>query len=184
MNRANALTFSRILLVPVFVAVLFVNFRYGAALAIIVFSLAAITDGLDGYVARSQNQVTTIGKLLDPVADKMLISAALISLVGLDALAAWVAVVIISREFAVSALRVVAIDQGVVLQASNLGKGKTISQIVAILILLWPHGELWFAPLVQLPATYIMVFFTLVSGAQYFVRARDLFRAPPEGSGT
>jgi CDP-diacylglycerol--glycerol-3-phosphate 3-phosphatidyltransferase len=109
----------------------------------------------------------------------MLISAALISLVGLDQLPAWVAMVIIAREFAVSALRVVAVDQGVVIPASNLGKGKTISQIVAILILLWPHGDLWFAPLVDWTAITVMVGFTLASGVQYAVRSRQVLRAPP-----
>jgi CDP-diacylglycerol---glycerol-3-phosphate 3-phosphatidyltransferase len=162
-NKANAITMVRILLIPVFVALVFSRIPYGAALAIIAFSVAAFTDGLDGYIARSRNQVTTIGKLLDPVADKMLVSAALISLVGLDRLAAWVAMVIIGREFAVSALRVVAVDQGVVIPASGLGKAKTIGQITVIIILLWPHGDLWFAPLVEGTAIAVMVVLTVLS---------------------
>lgn len=179
LNKANAITMVRILLIPVFVVLVFSSIPYGAAWAIAAFSIAAMTDGLDGYVARSRNQVTTIGKLLDPVADKMLVSAALISLVGLDQLAAWVAMVIIGREFAVSALRVVAVDQGVIIPASSLGKGKTISQIVAIIILLWPHGHLWFAPLVEWTAIAVMVALTLLSGIQYAIRSRDLLQAPP-----
>ena len=179
-NRANALTIVRILLIPVFVVFVFSNIRYGAALAIAVFAGAAVTDGLDGYIARSRNQVTTIGKILDPVADKMLISAALISLVGLDRLPAWVAMVIIGREFAVSALRVVAVDQGVVIPASALGKAKTISQIVAIIILLWPHGDLWYGPLVEDTAIYVAVVLTLLSGIQYVLRSRDLIHAPAQ----
>jgi CDP-diacylglycerol---glycerol-3-phosphate 3-phosphatidyltransferase len=178
-NKANAITMVRILLIPVFVVLVFSNIPYGAAWAIAAFSVAAMTDGLDGYVARSRNQVTTIGKILDPIADKMLVSAALISLVGLDQLAAWVAMVIIGREFAVSALRVVAVDQGVIIPASNLGKGKTISQIVAIIILLWPHGDLWFAPLVEWTAIAVMVAFTLLSGIQYAIRSRDVLQVPP-----
>ena len=179
-NKANALTIVRILLIPVFVVFVFSNVRYGAALAIAVFAGAAVTDGLDGYIARSRNQVTTIGKILDPVADKMLISAALISLVGLGRLPAWVAMVIIGREFAVSALRVVAVDQGVVIPASALGKAKTISQIVAIIILLWPHGDLWYGPLVEGTAVYIAVVLTLLSGIQYVLRSRDLLHAPAQ----
>jgi len=179
-NKANALTIVRILLIPVFVVFVFSNVRYGAALAIAVFAGAAVTDGLDGYIARSRNQVTTIGKLLDPVADKMLISAALISLVGLDRLPAWVAMVIIGREFAVSALRVVAVDQGVVIPASALGKAKTISQIVAIIILLWPHGDLWYGPLVEDTAIYVAVALTLLSGIQYVLRSRHLLHAPTQ----
>jgi CDP-diacylglycerol---glycerol-3-phosphate 3-phosphatidyltransferase len=183
-NKANALTMVRILLVPVFVVFVFSNIHYGAAWAIAAFSIASITDILDGYVARSRNQVTTIGKVLDPIADKMLISAALISLVGLDQLAAWVAMVVIGREFAVSALRMVAVDQGVIIPASNLAKGKTISQIVAIIILLWPHGDLWFGPLVQGIAIAVMLTYTLLSGIQYAIRSGDLLRAPPPTGGS
>jgi len=182
-NRANALTMVRILLVPVFVVFVFSNIHYGAAWAIAAFSIASITDILDGYVARSRNQVTTSGKVLDPVADKMLVSAALISLVGLDQLPAWVAMVIIAREFAVSALRMVAVDQGVIIPASNLAKGKTISQLVAIIILLWPHGDLWFGPLVQGIAIAVMLTYTLLSAIQYAIRSGDLLRAPPVSGG-
>ena len=100
------------------------------------FAVAALTDGLDGYIARSRQSVTTFGKVMDPVADKLLIAAALISLVSLDRVAAWVAMVIIAREFAVSGLRIAAGQQGVVIPASGLGKVKTIVQVVAVLALI------------------------------------------------
>ena len=100
------------------------------------FAIAALTDGLDGYIARSRQSVTTFGKVMDPVADKLMIAAALISLVSLDRLAAWVAMVIIAREFAVSGLRIAAGQQGVVIPASGLGKVKTIVQVVAVLALI------------------------------------------------
>src|ERR671932_364996 len=132
LNLPNALTVVRILLVPVLVVALTVETRGGSAIAAGVFALAALTDGLDGYIARSRQAVTTFGKVMDPIADKLLIAAALISLVSLDRLAPWVAMVIIAREFAVSGLRVAAGVQGVVIPASRLGKAKTITQVAAI----------------------------------------------------
>ena len=178
-NTANAITVARILLIPVFIVLLVSNVPYGSWLAIVVFGVAAFTDRLDGYVARSRNQVTPLGQFLDPLADKLLISAALIALVGLDKFPAWVAMVIIAREFAVSALRIVGVDQGVSIPASRLGKAKTISQIVGIIIFMWPvwHGR-WFAPLIEDTAIVVMVALTLISGIQYFLRARDLLHAP------
>ena len=133
LNLPNALTLIRILLVPVLVVALTVETPGGSAIAAIVFAIAALTDGLDGYIARSRQSVTNFGKVMDPVADKLMIAAALISLVSLDRLAAWVAMVIIAREFAVSGLRIAAGQQGVVIPASSLGKLKTITQVVAVL---------------------------------------------------
>ena len=178
MNAANAITIARILLIPVFVVLLVSDIPYGSFLAIAVFSVAAFTDKLDGYVARSRGQITTLGQFLDPLADKLLISAALIALVGLGKLPAWVAMVIIAREFAVTALRVVGIDQGVSIPAGALGKAKTTSQIVCIIILMWPHGHLSWAPYVEVPAVAVMVALTVISGVQYFIRARDNLHLP------
>ena len=112
---------------PVLVVALLDETPNGDTLAAVVFALAALTDGLDGYIARSRDAVTTFGKLMDPIADKLLIAAALISLVSLDRLAAWVAMVIIAREFAVTVLRAIAAEQGVVIPASWLGKVKTVA---------------------------------------------------------
>ena len=166
LNAANAITVARIMLIPVFVVLLVSDIPYGSFLAIAVFSIAAFTDKLDGYVARSRGQITTLGQFLDPLADK---------------LPAWVAMVIIAREFAVTALRVVGIDQGVSIPAGTLGKAKTTSQIVCIIILMWPHGHLSWAPYVEVPAVAIMVALTLISGLQYFIRARDNLHLPGTG---
>src|ERR687894_612266 len=136
LNLPNALTLLRILAVPVVVVALLGETPNGDTLAAAVFALAAISDGLDGYLARSRDAVTTFGKLMDPIADKLLIVAALISLVSLGRLAAWVAMVIIAREFAVTALRAVAAEQGVVISASWLGKAKTILQVAAVFALI------------------------------------------------
>jgi CDP-diacylglycerol--glycerol-3-phosphate 3-phosphatidyltransferase len=169
LNLPNALTLTRILLVPVLVVALTVETEGGSAIAAIVFVIAALTDGLDGYIARTRQAVTTFGKVMDPVADKLMIAAALIALVSLDRLAAWVAMVIIAREFAVSGLRIAAGQQGVVIPASELGKAKTIVQVVAVLALIAAphHDAAWVDGLV-----YAMVAITVVSGADYFLNFR------------
>lgn len=177
---ANGLTILRILLIPVFMVFLleFELVPYSAVIAVIIFTMAAVTDKLDGYFARSRNAVTVLGQFLDPLADKLLISAALISLVKLDRLSAWIAMVIISREFAVSGLRLVAAAERVVIPASRLGKAKTFSQIVAVVALILPEfGSLWGRP-VGWYLIYIAALLTVVSGVDYFIKARDRLRAP------
>jgi CDP-diacylglycerol--glycerol-3-phosphate 3-phosphatidyltransferase len=165
----NVLTLLRILLVPVLVVALLSAAPNGSALAAAVFALAAVTDGLDGYIARSRRDITTFGKVMDPIADKLLIAAALITLVGLHRVAAWVAMIIIAREFAVSGLRVAAGQQGVVIPASPLGKVKTCVQVAAIfaVIATGDHGAWWAQTLL-----YISVAVTVVSGADYFLNFR------------
>jgi len=168
LNVANVLTVLRILAVPVIVVALLDETPNGDTLAAIVFALAAITDGLDGYIARSRGHVTKFGKLMDPLADKLLIVAALVSLVALDRLAAWVAMVIIARELAVTGLRSVAAEQGVVISASWLGKVKTTLQVVAVFALIAVESSpLWVDLLV-----YAAVAMTLISGADYFLGLR------------
>jgi CDP-diacylglycerol---glycerol-3-phosphate 3-phosphatidyltransferase len=169
LNLPNALTLIRILLVPVLVVALTVETPGGSTIAAIVFAIAALTDGLDGYIARTRQSVTTFGKVMDPVADKLMIAAALISLVSLERLAAWVAMVIIAREFAVSGLRIAAGQQGVVIPASGLGKVKTIVQVVAVLALIAANdpADAWVQGLV-----YLMVAVTIASGADYFLNFR------------
>lgn len=169
LNLPNFLTLIRILLVPVLVVALLDETPNGDTIAAIVFALAAVTDGLDGYIARSRESITTFGKIMDPIADKLLIAAALISLVSLDRVAAWVAMVIIGREFAVSALRTAAGAQGVVISASLLGKAKTVLQIgmVMALIAASDSDAVWVQALV-----YAAVAMTVVSGADYFLNVR------------
>src|SRR3954452_11030964 len=169
LNVPNVLTLLRILLVPVLVVALLEATPNGSAVAAIVFALAAITDGLDGYIARAQRSITNFGKVMDPIADKLLIAAALITLVSLDRVAAWIAMVIIAREFAVSGLRVAAGQQGVVIPASPLGKLKTLFQVGAIfaVIATADHGAWWAQVLL-----YLAVVVTVVSGADYFLNFR------------
>jgi CDP-diacylglycerol--glycerol-3-phosphate 3-phosphatidyltransferase len=169
LNVPNVLTVIRILLVPVLVVALLEKTNNGDLLAAIVFAVASLTDAIDGYLARSRNWVTTFGKLMDPIADKLLIIAALIALVSLNRLEAWVAMVIIAREFAVTVLRVAAgTQQGVVISASSLGKVKTAVQVAMVLVLIAVHGHpLWRSLLI-----YATVVVTVLSGADYFFGLR------------
>jgi CDP-diacylglycerol--glycerol-3-phosphate 3-phosphatidyltransferase len=163
LNLPNALTLLRILAVPVIVVALLGETPNGDALAAGVFALAALTDGLDGYFARSRDAVTTFGKLMDPIADKLLIAAALVSLVSLNRLAAWVAMVIIAREFAVTVMRAIAAERGIVISASWMGKVKTTLQIAAVFALIAANpAPAWVDALV-----YLAVAATVISGADY-----------------
>ena len=167
-NVPNVLTVLRILAVPVIVVALLGETPNGDTLAAIVFALAALTDTLDGYIARSRGSVTTFGKLMDPLADKLLIVAALVTLVSLDRLAAWVAMVIITREVGVTVLRAVAVEEGVVISASWLGKVKTILQVGAVFALILFHP----APLAVDILVYAAVAMTVISGVDYFFGVR------------
>ena len=173
LNVPNALTMLRILAVPVVVVALVGEIDDGDLLAGIVFTLAALTDGLDGYIARRKGSVTTFGTLMDPLADKLLIIAALVSLVSLDRLEAWIAMVIIAREVAVTLLRAVAVQQGVVISASWLGKLKTTVQIAAIIALIATNP----APLAVDILVYVAVAVTVWSGADYFYGVRRRLEA-------
>lgn len=178
MNLANRLTLARIFLVPVFLIVVSLKFQYGSYVAAGVFILAASTDGLDGYIARKKNQITKLGKFMDPLADKLLISAALVSLVELRSISGWVAVLIIGREFAVTGLRTIAASEGVVIAASKLGKIKTVSQIVAI-VFLFLHDfpfALFNIPIGKITMG-LAVIFTMWSGIDYFLRVKPLLKA-------
>ena len=130
MNLANKLTIIRIFLVPIFLIFIAVkDIPYGKTIATAIFIIAALTDKLDGYIARSRNQITRFGKFMDPLADKLLVTAALISLVELQVISTWVAMVIIAREFAVTGLRAVAAAEGIVIAASPLGKAKPLHKL-------------------------------------------------------
>ena len=137
LNAANVLTLVRVALIPVLAAVLLSTLPNADLLAAIVFVVASATDALDGWLARRRSEVTQFGKLMDPLADKLLITAALVSLVALYRLDAWVAMVIIAREFAVTGLRMLAVEQGQVISASVWGKLKTTTQVAMVLALIW-----------------------------------------------
>ena len=190
MNLANKLTLVRIFLVPVFLVFIAVKgIPYGSFIATFIFILASLTDKLDGYVARSRNQITNFGKFMDPLADKLLVTAALISLVELQVVPGWAAVVILAREFAVSGLRSIAAAQGRVIAASWWGKIKTVIQIMAIILLLLKvnihdarllkifvidnHYVKEFFKIAPTAMLMIAVIVTLISGYDYFKKNKE-----------
>lgn len=187
MNLANRITIARIFLVPVMMFFLLVNLNlppiridqfelsYNQLIATLIFILAASTDGLDGYIARKKQIVSNLGKLLDPLADKLLIAAALISLVSMDKLDAWIAIVIIAREFAVTGLRQIALLEGRVVAASKWGKWKTAIQITAIIAILinnFPFHFIGFQ--FDVVASWAAALITLYSGIDYFWKNRGV----------
>jgi CDP-diacylglycerol--glycerol-3-phosphate 3-phosphatidyltransferase len=183
LNLPNALTVLRIFLVPVLVVVLLTRAEGGLFLGAGIFGLAVLTDYLDGYFARRRNQVTRLGILLDPIADKLLTAAAFLSLVEMGLVHAWMVMIILGRELAVTGLRNVAAGRGVLIPASPLGKGKMVSQVTAIFMLLLSRPF----PVLDVPAQlvlWVVVGLTVLSGVDYFWRfGRGILRgspAPPE----
>ncbi|PKG23098.1 CDP-diacylglycerol--glycerol-3-phosphate 3-phosphatidyltransferase [Niallia nealsonii] len=188
MNLPNKITISRILLIPVFLIILLVNFSWGEMtllgvtlpvahfIGALIFILASTTDWIDGYYARKYNLVTDLGKFLDPLADKLLVSSALIVLVDFGLAPAWITIAIIAREFAVTGLRLVLAGGGEVVAANMLGKIKTWAQIVAISVLLL-HNMIF--EIISLPfddiALWVALIFTVWSGWDYFAKNKQVF---------
>src|SRR5437667_10694104 len=171
LNLPIGLTVSRIVLVPLLIVFLISSSRVHAVMAAGIFILASLTDWLDGVIARRRNQVTTLGTLLDPIADKLLVAAALVSLLQIDKIEAWIVVVIIGRELAVTGLRAVAAGVGVIVPASRLAKWKTVSQYVAITMLIVEKG--FDPPGFHVAATVVLwmaLALTIVSAVDYFYR--------------
>jgi CDP-diacylglycerol--glycerol-3-phosphate 3-phosphatidyltransferase len=164
-NLPNALTLVRIFAVPILVTVLLTKDHM--IVAAFIFLVASLTDFLDGYLARKRGQITTLGALLDPVADKILISSAFIALVKFDIVQPWMVVIIIGREFAVGGLRNIAVTQGFTISASELGKIKMVAQVAAITLLILGHENPVFEALGNV-ALYVVVLFAVVSAIDYF----------------
>lgn len=175
MNLPNLLTLSRIFAVPLLVVVLLTRVynperqveSLSIILATLIFLGASITDYFDGYLARRRRQVTTLGMLLDPIADKLLISAAFISLVELGWAPAWMVVIIVGRELAIAGLRSIAANQGFNIDASELGKIKMVSQVLAVTLIILSNLFSWLEPL-SLAALWLTVIFALASAVDYF----------------
>lgn len=178
MNLPNSLTLIRIFLVPLLVAVLLT--KYNVLMAAAIFLAASLTDLLDGYFARKRGQVTTLGILLDPVADKLLISSAFISLVQLQIVPAWMVVIIVGREFAVTGLRSIASSQGFTIDASELGKIKMVTQVAAIALLILGNEYMIFREVGGI-ALWFVVLFAIWSAVDYFrtfwTKIDDRFKA-------
>ena len=177
MNLPNKITIARIFMIPIFVLVIFSNLNNARYIATLIFAVAAFTDGLDGYIARKTGQVTTFGKFMDPLADKMLVSTAMISMVELGTIPAWVVSLIIAREFAITGFRTIAVSSGVTIAASSLGKIKTVTQMAAIILLLLgnPIFNRFNIPLDNI-MLYVALFFTLLSGIDYIYKNKTVFK--------
>ena len=186
MNLPNKLTISRLLLTVAFLVVVFCNFYLSNTVALLLFSVASITDYFDGKIARRDKTITNFGTLMDPLADKILTCSAFIAFVGRDQMPAWMVVIIVARELAITGLRLLAASKQVVLAAEGYGKHKTISQIVAILSILvlisypewgkWTQVTFdWWVPLFAQLSKCVAVLLTLTSGMFYLWRNRGLY---------
>lgn len=202
MTTANKLTILRVVMIPAYIILMLLDFPGHKWIALGVFILASLTDFLDGHIARKYNQITTFGKFMDPLADKLLVTAALILFVQWRQVPAWIAIIILAREFGVTALRLVAASDGTVIAAGISGKVKTFSSMVCLCLMMTPWHDLVLIPfgpstpligaaltssqhsLVQIPAAFtldwlcnlVMLITTVWSGAEYFVRYGKLLK--------
>ena len=186
MTLPNKLTISRLFLTAAFLIVFFAQFPFSATWALVLFSLGGLTDWLDGWLARRAGSVTSFGELMDPLADKILICSGFIALVERDLMPAWMAVVVVGREFAITGLRLLAASKQVILAADSFGKHKTIWQNTAIISMLVSIAHLewgaagvaifssWVFGFAKL-AKWIAVFLTVISGAVYLIRNREIY---------
>lgn len=176
MNLANKLTVFRMVLIPFFLVFFLTDFtKYNMLIALIIFVVATITDKLDGTIAKRTGTVTNFGKFMDPMADKLLVCSALVCLCARDELPAWVVLVIIAREFAISGIRQIAADNGVAIAASSWGKAKTVAQMAMIIVLLasdaFPKMNLFFLPDLLI---YASVALTVISLIEYIAKNRKV----------
>ncbi len=173
MNIANKITLFRVFLVPVFMIVLYSDLNNSQTIAGLIFVFASLTDTLDGYLARSRNLVTNFGKFVDPLADKVLVSAALISLVDIGKIPGWIVVVIIAREFTITGFRILAASDGITIAASSLGKFKTITQFLAIILVLFNNFPFGSIPVDRI-MLYLALIFTVLSGVDYIYKNKQV----------
>ena len=169
MNTANKLTILRVVMIPAFLLVLYLNVPNANYWALAIFAAASITDTLDGYIARHYNQITDFGKFMDPLADKCLVTAAMLWFVEVGQMPAWALLIVIVREFGVSGLRMVAADKGRVIAAGWSGKVKTAATMVCIILMLLPLPDI-----VNQIWTAVMVLTTIYSGVEYFMKNADI----------
>ena len=177
MNLPNKLTIMRVILIPFFVFFLLSPYfpAYGNYIAVAIFIVASLTDMLDGKIARKYNLVTNFGKFMDPLADKLLVCSAMICLIELDRLAAWIVIVIIAREFIISGFRLVASDNGVVIAASYWGKFKRTFQMLMVIVLILDI-QMPFFQILGTVLTYVALILTVVSLIDYIVKNKDVLK--------
>lgn len=189
MNLPNKLTLARVMLIPLIIIaaeinyfneeILFANVSLANIIVLVIFSLAAFTDFLDGHIARKNNLVTDFGKFMDPLADKLLVFAAFMILIELGRIPGWIVMIIIAREFMVTGIRLIAANANVVIAASSLGKAKTVSQMLAIIMLLvngYPFSLISnnLGDIIASIITYLALGLTVISGIEYFIKNKHL----------
>lgn len=180
MTTASKITMSRVALVPVFLLFMLSDIEYSNYIALAIFIVASATDGIDGYIARRYNQITDFGKFIDPLADKLLVTAAILIFVQWGQMPGWAAMLVIAREFAVTGLRLVAVGNERVIAAAYSGKVKTVTSIIAICIMLTPLRDFAVIPEVLTMneiSVAAMVITTIWSGVEYFVKNMDVLKA-------
>ena len=177
MNLPNKLTILRTVMIPFFILFLYTDWFHGydKIIAAVIFIAASLTDMLDGKIARKYNLVTNFGKFMDPLADKLLVCSAMICLIELDRLAAWIVIVIIAREFIISGFRLVASDNGVVIAASYWGKFKTTFQMLMVIVLILDI-QMPFFQILGTVLTYVALILTVVSLIDYIVKNKDVLK--------
>lgn len=171
MNLANRITMLRIALIPLFIVTMLVEFPFHMEVSLVIFLIASITDHIDGHLARKYNMITDFGKFMDPLADKLLVTAAFVIFIQMGRIDAWIVFIILAREFAVTGLRTIAAGQNVVIAASKFGKLKTVTQIVTICVLIlnnFPFSLINFP--VDIISIYTTLIITVLSGVDYFVK--------------
>ena len=169
MNTANKLTLLRVVMIPAFLLVLYLDVPGASYWALAIFVAASLTDTLDGYIARHYNQVTDFGKFMDPLADKCLVVAAMLWFVEIGQMPAWALLIVLVREFAVSGLRMIASDKGRVIAAGWSGKVKTAATMVCVVLMFLP-----IPPVVNTLCVWVITLTTLYSGVEYFVKNKDV----------
>ena len=172
MNTANKLTILRVIMIPAFLLVLYLNIPFADYVALVIFVVASVTDWLDGYIARHYNQTTNFGKFMDPLADKCLVTAAMVWFVEIGQMPGWALLVVLIREFGVSGLRMIASNQGRVIAAGWSGKVKTASTMVCIVLMFLPIPAI-----VNTICVWVIALTTLYSGVEYFVKNKDVIQS-------
>lgn len=170
MNTANKLTLLRVIMIPIFLLALYLDFPFHMIVALILFILASVTDFIDGYIARHFDQITDFGKFMDPLADKLLVTSAMLWFVEVGQMPAWALLIVIAREFAVSGLRMVAAPKGIVIAAAWSGKIKTASTMVCVCLMLLPIPEI-----LNTICVAVILVTTVWSGVEYFVKNKSVF---------
>ena len=175
MNLANKITMARLFLVPICVLILLINNQPAKIISVVIFILACLTDALDGYVARKKNLITDFGKFMDPLVDKLLVSSVLIALVDLKKISCWVAIIIIWRELIITGFRLCAVNKNIVIAANKLGKIKTVSQMIMIIIIMLDLKVIFMIGLKYL-FIFLALVFSIWSGIDYIYKNKEVLK--------